>query len=89
MAAKVFAMRLAPHGIQVADVQPGVIETDMSAAGVPEYQRRIDDEGLTLEKRIGQPADVAATVTAIASGGLPYMVGPVLRVDGGIALTRI
>jgi len=89
MATKAFAARLAPDGIQVFDVQPGIIETDMSLPAMPSYRRRIEQEGLTLIKRAGQPADVGAVVASAVSGGLPYLAGQVLRVDGGLSVLRL
>ncbi len=89
MATKAFAARLAPEGIQVFDVQPGIIETDMSAPAMANYRRRIEQEGLTLIKRAGQPDDVARVVASAVSGGLPYMAGQVLRVDGGLGMLRL
>jgi len=89
MATKAFAARLAPDGVQVFDVQPGIIETDMSLPAMPDYRRRIEHQGLTLIKRAGQPADVGAVVASAVSGGLPYLVGQVLRVDGGLGLLRL
>ncbi len=89
MVAKVFAARLAGEGIQVFDVQPGIIETDMSAPAMPAYRARIEQEGVTLIRRPGQPADVATAVAAAASGQLPYTTGLVLRIDGGLGLTRL
>lgn len=89
MAAKVFALRLAEEGIQVGEIRPGVIATDMSAPALPDYERRIFNEGLTLERRVGQPLDIGAAAAVIATGGLPYAVGPVLVVDGGLSLTRL
>ena len=89
MVSKVFAVRLAPEGIQVFDIQPGVIETDLSRPVLPGYTRRIETEGLTLIKRVGQPEDVGAVVASAAAGDLPYLAGQVLRVDGGLGLLRL
>lgn len=89
MIAQVFAARLAAEGIYVFDLQPGVIETDMSRPALADYQRRIDDEGLTLIKRLGQPADVGAVAAAAASGAMPYVTGQVIRVDGAMLLPRL
>lgn len=89
MVAKVFAMKLSPLGVQVADIRPGIIETDLSAPVIQDYARRIRDEGLTLTPRVGQPDDVAQAVAAIAAGDLPYLTGTVLSVDGGLSMARL
>lgn len=89
MMAKTFALRLAPERIQVFDIQPGIIATDMSRAALPAYQARIDDEGLLPMPRIGDPVDVARSCAAAACGDLPYSVGQVLRPDGGLVLERL
>ncbi|QEU09209.1 3-ketoacyl-ACP reductase [Paracoccus yeei] len=89
MVAKVFALKLSPLGVQVADIRPGIIETDLSAPVIHEYTRRIRDEGLTLSPRVGRPDDVAQAVTAIAAGDLPYVTGTVLSVDGGLSMARL
>lgn len=89
MIAQVFAARLAREGIYVFDLQPGVIETDMSRPALADYQRRIDEEGLTLIPRIGQPADVGTVAASIASGALPYVSGQVIRIDGAMLLQRL
>ncbi|MCV2869298.1 3-ketoacyl-ACP reductase [Defluviimonas sp. WL0002] len=88
MVAKLFAQRLSPEGIQVVDVRPGVIETDLSASVVDAYRRRIVEEGLALEPRVGQPKDVARVVGSVASGDLPYVTGSVIAVDGGLSMER-
>jgi NAD(P)-dependent dehydrogenase (short-subunit alcohol dehydrogenase family) len=89
MVAKVFAARLAEFGISVFDVRPGVIETDMSRPALANYQRRIDEENLTLIKRIGQPEDVGRVVSALAGGDFPYVTGQVVHVDGGMLVPQL
>jgi NAD(P)-dependent dehydrogenase (short-subunit alcohol dehydrogenase family) len=88
MAARLFAVRLAPDGIPVFDVRPGIIETDMTAAVRDLYDRRIAD-GLVPSGRWGTPADVGAMVAALVSGDLPYATGSVVHVDGGLHLPRL
>ena len=88
MAASLFAVRLAPHGIPVYDVRPGVIATDMTSAVKDTYDRRIAD-GLVPEARWGQPEDVGRTVCALLRGDLPYATGSVIHVDGGLSLPRL
>jgi NAD(P)-dependent dehydrogenase (short-subunit alcohol dehydrogenase family) len=88
MAARLFALRLAPHGIPVFEVRPGVIATDMTARVKDVYDRRIAD-GLVPEGRWGTPADVGRVVAALLRGDAPYATGSVVHVDGGLALGRL
>ncbi|MFL6279528.1 MAG: 3-ketoacyl-ACP reductase [Vicinamibacterales bacterium] len=88
MAASLFAVRLAPHGIPVYDVRPGIIATDMTSAVKETYDRRIAD-GLVPDARWGQPDDVGRTVCALLRGDLPYSTGSVIHVDGGLSLPRL
>jgi NAD(P)-dependent dehydrogenase (short-subunit alcohol dehydrogenase family) len=88
MAASLFAVRLAPAGIPVYDVRPGIIATDMTAAVKELYDRRIAD-GLVPEARWGQPDDVGRAVCALLRGDLPYATGSVIHLDGGLSLPRL
>jgi 3-oxoacyl-[acyl-carrier protein] reductase len=87
MMTRLFAVRLAEHGIRVFEVRPGVVETDMTAGGHERYTRLIA-EGLTPIRRWGTPEDVGRAVAALASGALPFSTGDVLNVDGGFHLRR-
>ena len=88
MAARLFALRLAPHGVPVFEVRPGVIATDMTARVKDVYDRRIAD-GLVPEGRWGTPEDVGKVVAALLRGDAPYATGSVVHVDGGLALGRL
>ncbi len=88
MAAKLFAARLAPHGVTVFEIQPGIIRTDMIAGVAAAYDERIAN-GLLPQRRMGEPADVARAVRAIADGLLDYCAGQVLNVDGGFHLRTL
>jgi 3-oxoacyl-[acyl-carrier protein] reductase len=88
MAARLFAVRLAPLAIPVYEVRPGIIATDMTAVVRDVYDARIAD-GLVPERRWGQPDDIGRTVAALARGDLPYATGSVIHVDGGLALPRL
>ena len=88
MAAHLFAVRLAPEGIPVYEVRPGIIATDMTAAVRQVYDTRIAG-GLVPEKRWGQPDDVGRVVAALLRGDAPYATGSVIHVDGGLALPRL
>lgn len=88
MAVKALALRLAPEGIAVFEVRPGIIRTPMTAPVSDRYDARIAD-GLVPAGRWGEPEDVAATVTALASGRLSFSTGSVVHVDGGLSLPRL
>ena len=88
MAARLFAVRLAPLAIPVYEVRPGIIATDMTAVVRDVYDARIAD-GLVPERRWGQPDDIGRTVAALVRGDLPYATGSVIHVDGGLALPRL
>jgi 3-oxoacyl-[acyl-carrier protein] reductase len=88
MAAKLFAVRLAQHGIRVYEVRPGIIETDMTAGVHDAYDRRIAD-GLIPEPRWGQPDDVGRAVAALLRGDMPYATGSIINVDGGLSIPRL
>ncbi|MEX2264719.1 MAG: 3-ketoacyl-ACP reductase [Bryobacteraceae bacterium] len=85
MSAALYAHRLAPCGIPVFEIRPGIIRTDMISAVEKKYEERIAG-GLLPQRRMGEPADVAGAVRAIADGLLDYSAGQVLNVDGGFHL---
>jgi 3-oxoacyl-[acyl-carrier protein] reductase len=88
MAANLFAVRLAGHGIPVFEVRPGIIATDMTSRVKDVYDQRIAD-GLIPEGRWGTPDDVGRAVAALVRGDLPYATGSVIHVDGGLAIPRL
>ena len=83
MASTLFSVRLADHGIGVFEIQPGFIETEMTAPSKSRYDKAISN-GLTVIRRWGQPGDVARTVATLVTGGLAYSAGQAVRVDGGL-----
>jgi NAD(P)-dependent dehydrogenase (short-subunit alcohol dehydrogenase family) len=87
MVTKLFALRLAEHGIRVFEVRPGVIDTDMTAAARERYTQLIA-EGLAPIRRWGTAADVGQAVAALASGAIPFSTGDVLHIDGGFHIRR-
>lgn len=88
MLTKVYAARLAEFGINVYEVCPGVIASDMTAPVKEKYDQMFAD-GFTPIKRWGQPQDVGQAVTAIAKGYLPYSTGDTINVDGGFHVRRL
>ena len=85
MMTALYAARLAEYGIGVYEIQPGIIETDMSAGAKERYDKLIE-EGLTPIKRWGKPEDVGKAVVAIAKDLFPFSTGEVFNVDGGFHL---
>lgn len=88
MMTKLYAARLASEGINVYEIRPGVIATEMTSGVKEKYDRLIAD-GLTPIKRWGLPEDVGRAVASIASGSLPFSTGEVINVDGGFHLRRL
>jgi len=88
MLTPLFAERLAPHGIRVYEIRPGVIATDMTAPVREKYDALIEG-GLTPIARWGTPEDVGRAVAAIAQDLLPFSTGEVINVDGGFHLRRL
>jgi NAD(P)-dependent dehydrogenase (short-subunit alcohol dehydrogenase family) len=88
MATKLWAVRLAEHGIGVYEVRPGIIETDMTAGVKGKYDALIES-GILLQKRWGTPEDIGTAVCMLAAGQLPYATGAVLVLDGGLTMARL
>ncbi len=88
MMTKLYAVRLARHGIGVFEIQPGVIATDMTEA-VKEKYDRLFAEGLAPINRWGEPADIGKAVVAVAQGLFPYSTGQVFNIDGGFHIQTI
>jgi len=85
---QVFAVKLAEFGIPVFEIQPGVIETDMTEKVKDIYEERIQ-KGLTLEPRMGKPEDIGKLVAALLRGDLSYTTGQIIAVDGGMMVGRL
>ncbi len=88
MVSKLWALRLASDGIQVFEVRPGIIETDMTRRVKEKYDRLIAG-GLVPQMRWGKPDDVGTAVKSILAGGFPFSTGDVINVDGGFHVQRL
>lgn len=88
MSVALYAQRLAASGIQVFEIRPGVVRTDMIATVEKSYDERIAG-GLLPQRRMGEGSDVAKAVRAIADGLLDYSTGQVLNVDGGFHIRSL
>ena len=88
MLTTLYADRLAPEGILVHEVRPGVIDTDMTSTVHGKYNKLID-EGVFPIARWGKPEDVANAVSALASDKFMYTTGNYIDVDGGFHIRRL
>ena len=88
MIAKLFADRLAEYNINVYEVRPGIIRTDMTAPVKEKYDKLIA-EGLVPQGRWGSPEDVARAVNALARGDFTYSTGLVVEVSGGMNIQHL
>ena len=80
---KAMAIDLAPHGIRVNAVGPGVIDTAMSARSLSDPATREQMLANIPLNRVGQPRDVANVTLFLASEEASYMTGSIVFVDGG------
>jgi 3-oxoacyl-[acyl-carrier protein] reductase len=88
MASRVFADRLTEEGINVYEIRPGLIETELTARGKEKYDKLIA-EGLIPQKRWGKPEDMARAVTSLARGDWSYSAGTIFEVSGGMNIKSI
>jgi NAD(P)-dependent dehydrogenase (short-subunit alcohol dehydrogenase family) len=88
MLTPLFATRLADYGINVYEIRPGIIATDMTRPVQDKYDQLIS-QGLTPIKRWGTPQDVGKAVAALALDWLPFSTGEVINVDGGFHIQRL
>jgi len=94
MMTKALAQELAKYGINVNAVAPGGINTP-GAARMIKDAKLADEQAKAMQKefidkiplhRMGEPDDVAGVVLFLASQASDYMVGSIVRVDGGALL---
>lgn len=83
-----WADRLAEYGINVYEIRPGIIATDLTSGVKDKYDRLILEQGITPIRRWGQPEDIGNAVVAIIDH-LPYSTGEIINVDGGFNISRL
>lgn len=88
MITTLFADRLAGFGINVFEIRPGIIATDMTS-GVKEKYDKLIEEGITPIKRWGYTEDIANAVSVLCSNQLTFCTGQVINVDGGFHIRRL
>lgn len=79
---KSLAREVGARGITVNTVAPGFIDTDMTS-GLPEAHKTALLEQVPL-KRLGEPEEIAAAVSYLASPNAGYVTGETLHVNGGM-----
>lgn len=79
---KVLARELAPRGITVNAVSPGMTDTPMLLGGDADALRKYGAAAAAM-RRLGTPEDIADAVAALVSNDGRWMTGQVLHVDGG------
>jgi 3-oxoacyl-[acyl-carrier protein] reductase len=88
MLSKLWALRLAGEGMQVFEIRPGIMDTDMTKKVKEKYDVLIS-EGLIPQMRWGKPQDVGVAVKAILTGAFPFSTGDVINVDGGFHIQKL
>ncbi len=91
--AKTLGRELAPQGVIVNAVAPGVVDTpqlevDALAAGTTRAQIVEQYAAAIPLRRVGRPAEIAATVALLADPRVSALVGQVVQVNGGSTRTR-
>jgi 3-oxoacyl-[acyl-carrier protein] reductase len=81
---KALAQEVAPRGVTLNVVAPGFVATAMTEA-LNDAQRARLMQSIPLG-RMGQPADIAAAVTYLASDEAAWVTGATLHVNGGMAM---
>lgn len=88
MAAQVWAVRLAEDGIQVVELRPGIMATDMTAGVKEKYDQLIAGGGVP-QRRWGTAEDVGRAAASVLAGHFAFSTGAVIPVDGGFHLRRL
>jgi NAD(P)-dependent dehydrogenase (short-subunit alcohol dehydrogenase family) len=83
MITRALAVELAPHGIRVNSICPGLTETPLAAYALATPERRASIEKLVPLGRVAQPGEIAAAALFLASADASYITGEALVVDGG------
>lgn len=88
MASQLWAVRLADRNVQVLELRPGIMATDMTAGVKAKYDALLAS-GLVPQRRWGTAEDVGKAVRAVLAGHFPFTTGDVIHLDGGFHIRRL
>ncbi len=81
---RAMALDLAPHGVRVNAIAPGLIATDALFAGLPDAEVQAAVQQYIPVGRFGLPEELAAAIVFLASDDASYLNGAIVPVDGGL-----
>lgn len=88
MTRELFATRLATENINVYEIRPGLMQTDMTKSVKEKYDKLIT-QGLVPQERWGTAEDVGLATAALVGENFKFSQGAILNVDGGFSLRRL
>ena len=88
MMTTLYADRLAAEDIQVYEIRPGVIDTDMTKVVHQKYSNLIEQGAFPIA-RWGTPDDIAGAVSAFCTDKFIYSTGNYIDLDGGFHIKRL
>ena len=88
MTSLLWATRLAADQVQVVELRPGIMATDMTSGVKGKYDQMIAD-GLVPQRRWGNPDDVGRAVRAFLDGDFSFSTGAVFHLDGGLSIRKL
>lgn len=88
MLTTLYADRLAAEDIQVYEIRPGVIDTDMTKVVHKKYSDLIEQGAFPIA-RWGTPEDIASAVSAFCTDKFIYSTGNYIDLDGGFHIKKL